>query len=291
MRKEVTIRINPHLSELESDYLYHLGLSSTEDLKKIFNGAQYICMGGSPVRAEEFARKTAETLNIDVPIVPIGKTERYSLYLVGPVISVSHGMGMPSLSILLNEMTKLIHYSENKAFCYIRIGTSGGIGLEPGTVVISQNGLNAKLQPYFEQDVMGETRTYPTQLDPELAREIYESRGHIPVLLGNTIGTNDFYEGQGRCDGALPPDYGEKEKLAYLQQAYKQGARNMEMEASLFAAFCCRAGIPGAIICATLINRFNGDQATSTPQQLTQYSEAAQNLVLQFIKADRNTHN
>ncbi len=60
------------------------------------------------------------------------------MYKVGPVLSVSHGMGVPSLSILLHEMIKLLSHAGAKDPVFFRIGTSGGVGLEGGTVVVSQ---------------------------------------------------------------------------------------------------------------------------------------------------------
>ena len=38
-------------------------------------------------------------------------------------------MGIPSLTILLHEVIKLLHYAEAKDAVIIRIGTSGGIGI------------------------------------------------------------------------------------------------------------------------------------------------------------------
>jgi uridine phosphorylase len=52
-------------------------------------------------------------------------------------------MGMPSLSILLHEITKLMHYAGATDYCFIRIGTSGGLGVPPGTVVITTEVPNA----------------------------------------------------------------------------------------------------------------------------------------------------
>ena len=37
--------------------------------------------------------------------------DRYAMYKVGPVLSVSHGMGVPSLSILLHELIKLMWHA------------------------------------------------------------------------------------------------------------------------------------------------------------------------------------
>jgi uridine phosphorylase len=58
------------------------------------------------------------------------------MFLIGPVFVASHGMGGPSVLILLHEIAKLLKYSKSSA-TWIRIGTCGGIGYEPGTICIS----------------------------------------------------------------------------------------------------------------------------------------------------------
>jgi uridine phosphorylase len=52
---------------------------------------------------------------------------------------VQHGMGTPSMSIMLNELLKLLHYAKATNVCMFRVGTSGGLGCAPGSVVISRN--------------------------------------------------------------------------------------------------------------------------------------------------------
>jgi uridine phosphorylase len=258
-------------------------------LQEMFGDVKFVCMGGSSVRAGKFAHKIAQVIGIDMPdegLLPIGKTERCSLYKIGPVISVSHGMGMPSMLIFLHELTKLMEYAKAENFTFIRIGTSGGVGIEPGTVVVTNEGLNEELEPNFEQIVLGQRRLYETALDTNLANRILSVRGNIRAEVGKTMGTNDFYEGQARLDGALAPDYTEAEKLLFLQRAHQKGVRNIEMESTAFAAFCKRANIPAAIVCATLLNRLNGDQVTSTSEELAEFSSRAENLVLEFIKRD-----
>ncbi|MBI5412353.1 uridine phosphorylase [Candidatus Peregrinibacteria bacterium] len=278
---------NPHLDELDIDFLYHLGLNTGMDLKNMFSGVKYVCMGGSADRAEALAQKAAEELGVAVPeggVQTIGKTERFSLYRVGPVISCSHGMGMPSMSILLHEMAKLMDYAGCQDVQFIRVGTSGGVGVEPGTVIVAEEGLNGKLQLAFEQVELGETYSYQTRLDRQLAQDILAARGDIRAQLGKTMGTDDFYEGQGRLDGALKPRYTEAQRMAFLRRANEAGVRNIEMEAPAFAAFCLRAGIPAAIVCTTLLNRLEGDQVRSTPEQLAQFSDNAQRVVLRYIR-------
>lgn len=65
---------------------------------------------------------------------------------VGPVLSVSHGLGMSSLGVLLHEMIKLVSYAKCKDPVFIRFGTSGGVGIEGGTVVVSNGAVNGLLQ-------------------------------------------------------------------------------------------------------------------------------------------------
>ena len=61
----------------------------------------------------------------------------------------SHGMGGPSISILLNEIAKLLIYAKADAI-WIRVGTSGGVGLEAGSIAITLESLNPTLEPYHE---------------------------------------------------------------------------------------------------------------------------------------------
>lgn len=277
---------NPYLNALDEDFLYHLGLDTTMDLEGMFGDVKFVCMGGSADRAESFAKKLVNDLDLDIPeedIQPLGKTERGSLFKVGPIISMSHGMGMPSMTIFLHEVTKLLEHAGATDYKYIRIGTSGGVGVEPGTVIVAEAGVNGKLKAEHEAVVLGEVRTYPTELDVQVCEDIVALAEGIRVQVGKTLGADDFYEGQGRLDGALDPGYTEEDKMKFLERAYAFGVRNYEMEAPAFAAFCLRAGIPAALVCAALLNRFEGDQVTSTKQELAEYSNNAQELVVRYL--------
>lgn len=59
-------------------------------------------------------------------------------------------MGEPSISILLHEMIKLMHYAKAKDPVFIRIGSSGGIGVEAGTIVITEGAFNGKIESFHE---------------------------------------------------------------------------------------------------------------------------------------------
>ena len=104
----------------------------------MFGDVKYVVMGGSASRAGTIAALLLKELYPNTPlglgVIPIGSAERYSIYKVGCVISVSHGMGAPSLSILLNELYKLLEHSGATGYCFLRVGTCGGIGINPGHI-------------------------------------------------------------------------------------------------------------------------------------------------------------
>lgn len=82
---------------------------------------------------------------------------------------------------------------------------------------------------------------------------------HFKIVVGKTMCAFDFYEGQGRLDGAFC-DYTEKDKMAYLHKLRDHGVINIEMEATVFAAMTHHAGIRAADVCVAFVDRFKGDQ-------------------------------
>jgi len=283
---------NPHLTALSEDHLYHLGLHSGMDLSAMFGDVKFVLMGGSSDRMLEIITRAAKDLDLArlIPVgcslAPIGKQERYHLYKLGPIISVSHGMGMPSISILLHELTKLLHYAGATDYCFVRIGTSGGLGVAPGTVVISSEAVNGLLQPFLSAFVLGKPVQYPSSLDRHLATSIFACKGDLPVVLGKTMSTSDFYEEQGRLDGFLC-SYAAADRLEFLKRCHANGVRNIEMEALQFASFCARAKVPGAVVCTTLLDRLGdmADQVTASPAQLAEFADRAIDVVFAFIRA------
>jgi uridine phosphorylase len=221
-------------------------------------------------------------LPVGTEIAAIGKTERFSLFKVGPVISVNHGMGQPSISILLHELAKLLMYAGARDFTFVRIGTSGGIGVPPGTVVISTEALDGQLRAQHDLPILGTVVSRPTHFDLALCQQVLALAGSTATILGKTMVADDFYEGQGRLDGACC-EYSDADKMAFLQRAHAAGVRNIEMEGCVFAAFCNKVKIPALDICCTLVDRLNGDQIESTPEQLAGFTENAIAVALNFV--------
>lgn len=128
-------------------------------------------MGGTTNRMKSFAEYIMKEIGHELPtgcqLVDIAASaNRYVMYKVlfdwichlfsgqslnlliqvGPVLSVSHGLGMSSISVLLHEMIKLVSYAKCKDPIFIRFGTCGGVGIEGGTVVVSNGAFNGLLQ-------------------------------------------------------------------------------------------------------------------------------------------------
>ncbi|XP_062821521.1 uridine phosphorylase 2 isoform X2 [Anolis carolinensis] len=199
---------------------------------------------------------------------------------------IKHGMGVPSISIMLHELIKLLHHAKCCDVTIIRIGTSGGLGIEPGSVVITDIAVDSFFKPQFEQVILDNVVVRSTELDQDLANELLKCSREIedfPTLIGHTMCTDDFYEGQGRLDGALCSFSNEK-KLEYLKRAYDAGVRNIEMESTVFAAMCRLCGLKAAVVCVTLLDRLEGDQITASHEVLVEYQRRPQQLISMFIK-------
>lgn len=66
------------------------------------------------------------------------------------MLSISHGMGVPSVGILLHEIIKLMYHAKCKDPIFIRIGTCGGVGVEGGTVCITEEAVDGLLRNTYE---------------------------------------------------------------------------------------------------------------------------------------------
>ena len=61
-----------------------------------------------------------------------------------------HGMGIPSVGILLHEMIKLMYHARAKDPVFFRLGTCGGIGLDGGNLVITEEAVDGLMRPFLE---------------------------------------------------------------------------------------------------------------------------------------------
>eukprot|EP00300_Choanocystis_sp_HF-7_P029123 c35522_g1_i1.p1 GENE.c35522_g1_i1~~c35522_g1_i1.p1 ORF type:complete len:302 (+),score=65.03 c35522_g1_i1:49-906(+) len=279
--------LNPHLASMPVDYMMHLDLNSSMPLKEMFGHIKFVIWSGANGRAKAFAERLAEEFNVkDASLEPIGSTERYHLYKVGNVLSVSHGIGAPSISIILDEVTKVLHYAGATDFVYIRTGTCGGLGVPPGTLVLTTQTYTPLLEPQIETVVCGAPQVRIPEFNSTLRAALLAVSGDLSVVEGATVSCNDFYCAQGRMDGIFC-DFQPEDRISFLRKCYDMGVRNLEMEGMMLGTFCGLVKIPCAMVCVTLIDRLQGDQVLQslTAAQLREISRRPYDLVIAFVKS------
>ncbi len=273
------------------DYLYHFGISSADEIINSMKDLKAIVLGGSPHRITRMA-KTWSDKNKKAKLLKFPKDERFTVFYTDGVLFSSHGMGMPSMSIAIQELMKLVYFvkkgdlNEVEKVFWCRVGTSGGVGIEPGSVVISTESVLPDLKPY-RVFVAGEEYYFSSKFPEKCIDEIIQasSKENINIVKGKTIGADSFYIEQNRIDGAVAM-CDENKKLDWLRKAEKFGVKNIEMETPMMVGLLNHWGFPRfAAICCTLLNRLHGDQINSTVEQLEQYSLNAEKVLWNYLAA------
>jgi uridine phosphorylase len=290
------MKINPLIAEYQLKspmYLYGLNLQLSLSQLENFQGIRYVLMQGSEARAEYLAKKIAKTIfNIDMSyfnLIDLTPDSAYACYRVGNILSVSHGMGGASMTTFLNDLSKVMYFAGNHDLEYIRIGTSGGIGIDPGIVVITDDVYTQDLIKGYKISNLDVDVISPAYMNSELNQRILDAQpSHLSfeILRGNSIAADDFYLGQARFDGAIPPPYNEEKRKAYFDKIATLSILNMEMESGAFGSFCHRAEIPAAMIAVTLINRMLGDQLSVSSETLAEWSERSHQVVIHYLLAN-----
>ncbi|XP_062124142.1 uridine phosphorylase 1 [Drosophila sulfurigaster albostrigata] len=275
MSKGVELK-NPNLKHMSSDYLYHLTINvsntvDTSDIQQQFGDVKVVCMGGTSSRMRDLALYLRNVLGNSDTSKPIDLAEaghRYALFKEGPVLLASHGVGSSTASVVLHELLKLLKYAKCQDPVIIRIGTCGGVGVAPGTVVVTKNAFNGYLRNEHEIPILGKRVVRPAYFPEQVIQDILKhgnrTEDGFDTIIANTMSTDCFYEGQGRIDGAVC-EYDDAAKLEFLKECHKLGIRNIEMEATMLSSLTLQAGVKAADICVTIVNRLNGDQVEITP--------------------------
>ncbi len=282
-------KLNPFFQNLETDYLYHLGFDSNQNLEKMFGDVEYVILtrsfNNADTIANEFARKFYNIKEIDIHCNTIGKRERYHIHKIHNSLIASHGIGAPSLLICLNEIVKLLWHAKVKSPKFFRVGPSGGLGVNPGQIVVGTEAVTNTLEAQFESIEFGQKHYYPTQFCQTLAKEFMNSINVAEgsIVNGKIVGGMGYYNGQARLNGAMPLNHTPEEQQQYLKKAYEQGVRSFDMESIGFAGFCNQLEIPCCEINAVLVDRFLTDEIyISKAEQITHFKKAA-NLVIDYV--------
>ena len=284
--------LDPVVAGEQVDVYYHFGLSSADPVIEDLRDVRAIVMAGSGHRIQEFARIWSG-MNGDAPIISLPKEERFVTRYCAGVLFASHGMGMPSASIAVQELMRLVFFLKRgdldamAEVFWTRVGTSGGVGLPGGTIVVSTEGVMADLRPYrVLNGGMGEywfDSTFPLDIAEDIVAA--NAGSDFNVVLGKTVAGNEFFLEQFRLDGAVCMETPQT-KMAWLEWIHDNGVRNIEMEGAMLAGYLNHWGFPRfAMICCTLLDRLHGDQVTATPEQLAKYSDDSGVAMFSYLAA------
>lgn len=151
--------------------------------------------------------------------------------------------------------------------------------MKPGTVCITNRALDPMLQDFIELKICLKLVRRECVIDLATSTELEslakkypnkEELGEYDVKCGATIGTNDFYEEQGRTNGAIC-DHSQDDKMRFLEKAREAGVINMEMESNYMAAMCHKLGVSFGIICVALNNRLICDKVKLTREEVSSF--------------------
>lgn len=277
-----------HDKSMHNHYLYNFNIVINAEIIDKFHGIKFVCMQGSGYRTKVLAQKLARIIlkinNTCFNPQNLFKAARFEAYRVGPVLLVSHGMGTISIMNLLDDITKLMKASGNTDLEYIRIGTSGGINVKPGSIIITDTAYKSDLTTGYLMNILGKDVAFPTQMDPLLNERILKAQPKpFKLYKGNSIAADDFYLGQARFDGAIKPKYDVHMREEYFKKIMALGIYNLEMESTAMASFCSRANISGSMIAVTLLDRLKDDQVTATPAELAGFADRAHNAAINYL--------
>lgn len=274
------------------DVYYHFGVASTDPMLAKLRDVKAVIMAGSGGRIKEFAQRWSE-LNAGSEIVAFPKEDRFVTRYTAGVLFASHGMGMPSASIAVQELMRLVFFLKRGDLAamdevfWCRVGTSGGVGLPGGTVVVSSEGLMADLKPY--RLLNGGTGEYwfDGHFPVATYNAIIDANKHtdFEIVAGKTVAGNEFFLEQFRLDGAICLETPET-KMGWLRWLHDNGVANIEMEGAMIAGYLNWWGFSKfAMICCTLLNRLEGDQVTAAPEELHKFSEDSGVALFNYLAA------
>lgn len=274
------------------DVYYHFGVASHDPVLRRFRDVRAVILAGSGDRINELAQSWSH-LRGGAGIICLPKEERFVTRYCDGVLFASHGMGMPSASIALQELMRMVFFLKGGSHAgmdeilWARVGTSGGVGLEGGAVVVTTEGVLADLKPYRVLNGRSGELWFDGRFPGDVAEAVVaaSSDSGIRVVAGRTVSTNEFYLEQFRLDGAVSI-HSPEAKRAWLDWIHGNGVRNIEMEGAMIAGYLNHWGFSKfAMVCTTLLNRLDGDQVTATAEQLRRFSADSGTVMLNYLKS------
>lgn len=273
------------------DTYYHLGVASDDPLLDQMRDVRAVIMAGSRSRIVDFAQLWSAEHG-GAAVVSFPKEDRFTTRYCAGALFVSHGMGAPSASIAVQELMRLVYFLKRgdlirlDEIFWARVGTSGGVGVPAGTIVITTEALMTDLQPFRLLDGRGGAHWFDGHFPQDIADAMVSSNreSRIAIVQGKTVTTSEFFIEQFRLDGAITINT-EMQKTEWLQRLDENGVRNIDMEGAMFAAYMNAWGFSRfAMVCSTLLDRLAGDQITVNSEDLKTYDQRAADILFTYLR-------
>lgn len=288
---------------------HHFALTfDKQEVAQRMQDVRFVLVAGCWRRAEAMAQHLAARVfngtvldKRELERLTKSASSRFTLFKVGPVLVSDHGMGPASMSIALHELLIMCQVAGViDKITLLRFGTSGGVGVSKGTLCVTNKSFDSMLQDFVELKICLRVVRRPVVIDAQTsallerlareelrrlhaaeactddndeARKTLEELGNLrefEVAAGATIGTCDFYEEQGRTNGAIC-EHTHEDKMRFLQAARDAGVINMEMESNHLSAMCHHLGVAHGIVCVALNNRLADDKVTLSEREHEQF--------------------
>lgn len=217
---------------------YHLGLAEGDT-----EGATLALLPGAPERTEILAQAfgKARVLAFHREFKSVLAENK-----VGKILVVSTGIGGPSLSIAVEELSRLgIRW-------FIRVGTCGAIqeGVNVGDLIVSEGAvrLDGASEHYAPL-------AYPAVADWRLVDVLEKAckAAGVPYHVGITCSSATFYPGQERYDTFSR--YVPRHLQGSLKEWQALGVLNYEMEVATLFVVARIFGLRAGAVCGVLVNR------------------------------------
>lgn len=223
---------------MSSHQVFHLGITK-DDLQ----GATLAIVPGDPARVERIAQL------MDNP-VHLNSVREFTSWRATinntPVVVCSTGIGGPSTSIAVEELSQL------GINTFLRVGTTGAIqeSVEPGSIIVTNgsvrlDGASSHFAPMEFPAVASFDCTQALVAAAESAESDYQ--------VGITASSDTFYPGQERYDTRT--GYVNRHFRGSMEEWQSLGVLNYEMESATLLTMCAAQGLRAGCVAAVIVNR------------------------------------
>lgn len=246
--------------------VFHLALTQ-EQLK----GARIAIVPGDPERV----MRIADLLEHSEPLATSREYTSYLSHINGkPVVLCSTGIGGPSTSIAIEELSQL------GVTTFIRLGTTGAIqpDIKVGDVIISQASvrLDGASQHFAPLSYPAASDFYATQALVNACQQL-KVRHHV----GITASSDTFYPGQERYDTKSGRVLSSLQGSA--QEWQKMQVLNYEMESATLFTQCASEGLRAGCITSVIVNRHQGETPSESDRE--GYESRTLEVVIEAVKS------